>query len=208
MGKNLTLTGMMGVGKSTIGKILAKKLNYNFIDLDNLIEEKEGTSVNLIFKKKGENYFRKIENDIALLELKRENSVISLGGGAFINNSIRKCSKKTSTSFWLDVPIYKLIKRLRNNKQRPLLFNKNKSLSDCKKIYFERKKIYNEADHRIKCNSLRSAEIANKILYLYEKTEIKFKSKNHNYSIIIGKNTINILPKKIKLLCPSTKKLQ
>ena len=115
MGKNLTLTGMMGVGKSTIGKILAKKLNYNFIDLDNLIEEKEGTSVNLIFKQKGENYFRKIENDIALLELKRKNSVISLGGGAFINNTIRKCSKKTSTSFWLDVPIYKLIKRLRNN---------------------------------------------------------------------------------------------
>ena len=171
MGKNLTLTGMMGVGKSTIGKILAKKLNYNFIDLDNLIEEKEGTSVNLIFKKKGENYFRKIENDIALLELKRKNSVISLGGGAFINNTIRKCSKKTSTSFWLDVPIYKLIKRLRDNKQRPLLFNKNKSLSDAvKKIYFERKKIYNEADHRIKCNSLRSEEIANKILYLYEKT--------------------------------------
>ena len=171
MGKNLTLTGMMGVGKSTIGKILAKKLNYNFIDLDKLIEEKEGISVNLIFKKKGENYFRKIENDIALLELKRENSVISLGGGAFINNSIRKCSKKTSTSFWLDVPIYKLIKRLRNNKQRPLLFNKNKNLSDTiKKIYFERKKIYNEADHRIKCDSLRSAEIANKILYLYEKT--------------------------------------
>ena len=122
MGKNLTLTGMMGVGKSTIGKILAKKLNYNFIDLDNLIEEKEGTSVNLIFKQKGENYFRKIENDIALLELKRKNSVISLGGGAFINNTIRKCSKKTSTSFWLDVPIYKLIKRLRDNKQRPLLF--------------------------------------------------------------------------------------
>ena len=171
MGKNLTLTGMMGVGKSTIGNILAKKLNYNFIDLDNLIEEKEGTSVNLIFKQKGENYFRKIENDIALLELKRKNSVISLGGGAFINNTIRKCSKKTSTSFWLDVPIYKLIKRLRDNKQRPLLFNKNKSLSDAvKKIYFERKKIYNEADHRIKCNSLRSEEIANKILYLYEKT--------------------------------------
>ena len=171
MGKNLTLTGMMGVGKSTIGKILAKKLNYNFIDLDNLIEEKEGTSVNIIFKQKGENYFRKIENDIALLELKRKNSVISLGGGAFINNTIRKCSKKTSTSFWLDVPIYKLIKRLRDNKQRPLLFNKNKSLSDAvKKIYFERKKIYNEADFRIKCNSLKSEQIVRKILNLYEKS--------------------------------------
>ena len=175
MGKNLALTGMMGVGKSTIGKILAKKLNYDFIDVDKLIEEKEGSSINLIFKKKGESYFRKVENDIALLELKRENSVISLGGGAFINNTIRRCSKRTSTSFWLDVPIYKLIKRLRNNKQRPLLFNKNKNINETiKKIYFERKKIYNEADHRIKCNSLRTADIVNKILHLYEKTGNKF----------------------------------
>ena len=77
MGKNLTLTGMMGVGKSTIGKILAKKLDYNFIDVDKIIESTEGNSINLIFKNKGESYFRKIENDITLSELKKMNSVIS-----------------------------------------------------------------------------------------------------------------------------------
>ena len=71
MQKNLTLTGMMGVGKSTIGKNLAKKLKYNFIDVDKLIEIKEGTSINLIFKNKSENYFRKLEQDIALTELKK-----------------------------------------------------------------------------------------------------------------------------------------
>ena len=72
MGKNLTLTGMMGVGKSTIGKNLAKKLNYNFIDVDKLIEKKEGSSINLIFKNKSENYFRKIESEITLSELKKK----------------------------------------------------------------------------------------------------------------------------------------
>ena len=168
MRKNLTLTGMMGVGKSTIGKNLAKKLKYNFIDVDKIIEAKEGLSINLIFKNKSESYFRKIENDITLSELKKDNSVISLGGGAFLNKTIRRNAKKFSTSFWLDVPVYELIKRLKKSGQRPLLFKKNID-ETVKKIYFDRKKIYNEADFRIKCNSLKSREIVNKILELYEK---------------------------------------
>ena len=169
MGKNLTLTGMMGVGKSTVGKNLAKKLKYNFIDVDKLIENKEGMSINMIFKNKGESYFRKIENDTTLSVLKKNSSVISLGGGAFLNSSIRRSSKKFSVSFWLDVPIEKLIRRLSKSKQRPLLYKKNIS-ETVKKIYFERKKIYSEADHRIKCQSLTSEEIAKKVIFLYEKS--------------------------------------
>ena len=160
---------MMGVGKSTIGKILAKKLKYNFIDIDKLIEDKEGVSINFVFKNKSESYFRKIENDITLSELKKTSAIISLGGGAFLNNSIRKSAKKLSTSFWLDVPIDVLIKRLKKNGKRPLLLKKNTN-EEVKKIYFARKKIYNEADYRIKCDTLRSEVIARKILNLYEKS--------------------------------------
>tara|TARA_B110001452_G_C15130186_1_gene393846 strand:- start:43 stop:564 length:522 start_codon:yes stop_codon:yes gene_type:complete len=167
--KNLTLTGMMGVGKSTIGKKLAKKLKYNFIDIDKLIEISEGTSIDLIFKTKGENYFRKIENDVTLCELKKNNSVISLGGGGFLNNAIRQSVKKLSISFWLDVPINELIERLKKNRQRPLLYKKDIK-GTIKRIYFERKKIYNEADIRIKCNALKPEEITNKILNFYEKS--------------------------------------
>ena len=159
----------MGVGKSTIGKILAKKLNYKFIDIDKIIEMKEGLSIALIFKNKTESYFRKIEAEVTLLELKKTNSVISLGGGAFMNNSIRKNVKKLSKSIWLDVSIEELIKRLKNNRQRPLLYGKNTN-ETVKKIYFKRKKFYNEADFRVKCDSLRSGEIASKILNLYEKS--------------------------------------
>ena len=172
MRKNLTLTGMMGVGKSTIGKNLAKELNYNFIDIDKLIEIKEGSSINLIFKNKSENYFRKIENEITLLELKKDKSIISLGGGAFLNKSIRKCAKKLSVSFWLDVDVEKLIKRLKKTEKRPLLYKKDLD-ETVKKIYYEREKIYNQADFRIKCGSLKSNEIANKILKLYEKSRNK-----------------------------------
>ncbi len=162
----------MGVGKSTLGKNLAKKLKYNFVDVDKIIEAEEGSSINLIFKNKSENYFRKIENDISLDVLKKTNSVIALGGGAFLNNAIRKVAKKLTVSFWLDVRIDELVKRLSKSRQRPLLFGKNLSQT-VKKIYFERKKIYNEADHRIRCNSLKSEQIAKKILNLYEKSTNK-----------------------------------
>ena len=159
----------MGVGKSTIGKNLAKKLNYNFIDVDKIIEAKEGRSINSIFKNESESYFRKIENDITLAELKKRNSVISLGGGAFLNKTIRRSTKNFSISFWLDVPIYELTIRLKKSRQRPLLFKKNID-ETVKKIYFDRKKIYNEADYRIKCNSLKLEQIVNKILGIYEKS--------------------------------------
>ena len=167
--KNVTLTGMMGVGKSTIGKRLAKKLKYNFIDIDRLIETREKTSINLIFKNKSENYFRKIESEITLQELKKNNSVISLGGGAFLNKLIRASTKKTSISFWLDVDIDILVKRLNKTEKRPLLYKKN--INDTiKKMYLERKKIYKEADYRIKCSFKTSSEIVNKILKSYEKS--------------------------------------
>ena len=169
MGKNLTLTGMMGVGKSTIGKNLAKKLNYNFIDVDKIIEAMEGQSINSIFKNKSESYFRKLENDISLEKLKKKNTVISLGGGAFLNKSIRRAVKNTSVSFWLDVDVAELIKRLKKTKKRPLLHNKNLHFT-VNKIYLERKKTYSEADFRIKCNFLGPDKIVDKILKLYEKS--------------------------------------
>ncbi len=167
MNKNLVLTGMMGVGKSTIGKILAEKLSFNFKDIDNLIEEKEKNSISQIFKKKSEPYFRKIENEVTLRELKNSNNVISLGGGAFLDKSIRRAVKNSGVSFWLDVSGEELIKRLRNSKKRPLLMKKNFS-ENINKIYLERMKTYSESDYRIKCNFLKPEEIASRILNLYE----------------------------------------
>ena len=80
---------MMGVGKSTIGKKLAKKLSLKFIDVDKIIEKKEKNTIKDIFEKKGEYYFRKIEKKITLQQIKKEESLIALGGGAFLNASIR-----------------------------------------------------------------------------------------------------------------------
>ena len=169
MKKNLVLTGMMGVGKSTVGKNLAQKLSYNFVDIDRTIESREGSTINLIFKNKSESYFRKLENEISLEKLRKKNTVISLGGGAFLNKSIRREVKNTSVSFWLDVDVSEIIKRLKKTKKRPLLYNKNLNVT-VNKIYLERKKTYSEADFRIKCNFLGPDKIVDKILKLYEKS--------------------------------------
>ena len=130
--------------------------------------EKTKTSINLIFKNKSENTSENRKWS-TLSELKKEKSVISLGSGAFLSKEIRRNTKKLSVSFWLDVPVDELIKRLKKSRKRPLLFQKNIGEA-VKKIYYERKKIYNEADYRIKCNSLSLNKIVNKILDLYEKS--------------------------------------
>ena len=167
MKKNLVLTGMMGVGKSTIGKKLAKKLKLKFIDIDQIIELKEKSTIREIFEKKGENYFRKIEKNITLEKLKENNLVIALGGGAFINSSLRKKIKESCISFWLDLKVEILLDRLKNVTKRPLL-DKDQLEQTINKIYSERKKIYNESNFRIKCNSMNKDEIVYKIMKLYE----------------------------------------
>ena len=167
MKKNLLLTGMMGVGKSTIGKKLAKKLKLKFVDIDQIIEKKEKMTIKEIFENKGENYFRKTEKKISLEELKNSNTVIALGGGAFMEKSIRNGAKNLSISFWLDVSLQSLLIRLKNVKKRPLL-DKDNLKESIYKIYSERKKIYNKSDFRIKCDSKNTDQIVDKIIKLYE----------------------------------------
>ena len=163
---------MMGVGKSTIGKKLARKLKLKFIDIDRLIEKKEKSSISEIFSQNGESYFRKIEKNITLEELKKDNCVIALGGGAFLNKKVRKVIKKSAISIWLDVNIKNLLPRLRNTKKRPLLNLENME-ETMNKIYSERKKIYEQSDYRIKCNSLEINNILKKINKIYEDSASK-----------------------------------
>ena len=167
MKKNLTLTGMMGVGKSTIGKALSRSLSMEFIDIDKIIEKKIKLSIEEIFKKKGEIFFRKLEEKITLEEIEKSNKIISLGGGAFMNKKIRDYVISYTKSFWLHIDVNQLAKRLDNSKKRPLLINKNVTLT-LGKIYNERKNIYALANHKIDCNNLTTDLIINKIIKLYE----------------------------------------
>ena len=157
---------MMGSGKSSIGSLVAKKLQLNFIDIDNEIETELGLSIKKIFESKGENYFRKFEEKITLKKLKLKPVVISLGGGAFTNRNIRKEVIKNHLSFWLNWSDEILVNRIKNSKKRPLV--SNASENEIIDLIKKRSNIYSKALYKIECDSLTKKEIVKKILNIYE----------------------------------------
>mgnify|MGYP001349230314 CR=1 FL=1 len=157
---------MMGAGKSTIGRLIAKRLNVKFIDIDKIIEKNEKKTIKRIFDENGEKYFRVIEEKITINVIKNKIAVIALGGGAFINNKVREKVLKTCVSVWLKVNIDNLTKRYNKNNRRPLL-NKNRLEADVKKIYQSRKKIYSLANFKINCDNIDKGKIVQKIIELY-----------------------------------------
>ena len=146
---NISLCGMMGSGKSAIGKILANKLDYNFIDVDKMIEIDAKKTIKKIFEEDGEEYFRDLEEKLTINILRHKKTIISLGGGAIINKKIRNSIKKNSYNIYLNVDIDILIKRLQNSKTRPLIYKKNlkKELINLINI---REKFYRKADLIVK----------------------------------------------------------
>jgi len=164
--ENLIFLGMMGSGKSSIGSLVAKKLQLKFIDIDNEIETELGLSIKKIFETKGENYFRKFEEKITLKKLKLNPVVISLGGGAFTNRNIRKEVIKNHLSFWLNWSDEILVNRIKNSKKRPLV--SNASENEIIDLIKKRSNIYAKALYKIECDSLTKKEIVKKILNIYE----------------------------------------
>ena len=144
--KNVCIMGLMGSGKSIIGKNLSKNLNLKFYDTDKEIELKTKKKISAIFEEKGESYFRDIEEKICIEILTNENCVISLGGGSITSKKIRKLIKKNSYSIYLQVKLNILQKRLKFSRKRPLLnknFDRRKILQS---IFKDRQKYYERAD--------------------------------------------------------------
>jgi len=167
LNKNIVLIGMMGSGKSTIGYLLSKSSNLKYVDIDKLIEKETGLKIYSIFEKKGEEYFRNIEEKITLKLLKSKKNIISLGGGGFINKNIRKEVLKNNISFWLSWRSSTIIQRILKSKKRPLAINSSEN--DLKRLIGDRSKIYSEANFKINCENLTKNMISKQILEIYEK---------------------------------------
>jgi len=168
--KNISLIGYMGAGKSSIGKKLARELNFNFIDTDNLIEDFTGEKIVDIFRNKGEIYFRKVESQILEKVFKTNNNIISTGGGIILNKKNRVLLKEQSIVIWLWSSVKKIFERTNGIQKRPLLKTKDEDkafkllknriplYADASDILFENekysikeivKRIYNEVSEKI-----------------------------------------------------------
>jgi len=124
---NLALIGFMGAGKTSVGKTLAEKIHFNFLDTDRIIEESQGLCINEIFKKKGEKKFREIEKALISKTLNQsKNTIFSLGGGAVLDPHTVKELKKYCHIIWLWTPLEEALQRT-NSHTRPLLshFSRN-----------------------------------------------------------------------------------
>ena len=164
--KNIVFLCMMGSGKSSIGKLVSKKLKLDFFDIDRCIEKELNLSIAEIFKRKGETIFRDLEEQITLNILKKKNKIIALGGGAFLNKNIQKAVLLNDISFWLKWSPEIIIKRINNSSKRPLAFKANKS--ELTYLIKKRSRIYAKAMHHLNCDDLSKDDIVRKIINIYE----------------------------------------
>ena len=166
---NIVLTGMMGAGKTAVGKLLAEKLKMNFFDMDEKIEERTAMKISKIFKEKGEAAFRKIEANLVDCISLLDNMVISTGGGVVLNKKNLDNFRKKGKIIYLKAKPEVLYERIKNKKGRPLLTAVSDPLIEMKKIYNKRKKYYADCDYTVFTAHLTPFDIAEKIISLIKK---------------------------------------
>tara|TARA_B100000959_G_C14774809_1_gene539043 strand:+ start:66 stop:557 length:492 start_codon:yes stop_codon:yes gene_type:complete len=158
---NIYLIGMMGTGKSMIGKLLTEKIDYPFVDLDEKIEKSAGKSITNIFENDGEENFRKLESEQLRFY---SNSIIACGGGVVLTQKNKSYIKKNGTTILLTAAMEELSHRLKDSNSRPL-FSDEKSENTLKKIWIERKMDYlDTADHIIETDHKTYEEITDEII--------------------------------------------
>lgn len=148
--RNVSLIGMPGGGKSTVGRQLAKRLGRLFVDSDAVIEQRLGESIRGFFEREGEAAFRQVEQEV-LAELTGADVaglVLATGGGVVLREANRLCLRERSTVLYLRSSPDELFRRLRHDTQRPLLQVAD-PLDRLRELYFERDPLYRGTDHYI-----------------------------------------------------------
>lgn len=161
--KPLVLIGLMGAGKSTIGRRLAKKLGWKFIDSDDEIVEAAGCSIADIFAIHGEGIFRDLEARVIKRLMQRSHCVIATGGGAWIQESVRTDIKTHATSVWLRAQLPVLLSRVEHRSHRPLLETGDKQ-GILQKLMDERYPLYEKADITVDSGATSHEKVVDAVL--------------------------------------------
>jgi shikimate kinase len=165
---NIYLVGFMGTGKTSVGRLLAEKKVWNFVDLDELIELKEQCRIVDIFAKEGEPYFRKIEKKTLKEVATQKGFVVACGGGIVLDKDNIKLMKKTGNLICLDASTDKILKRVAASSHRPLLNvgDQKKRITLLKKM---RQPYYMQADKVIDTSRLSVKQVADEIAKIVKK---------------------------------------
>ena len=161
--KTIVLIGMMGSGKTTIGKLLGEKLTLRSIDIDVIIEQNEKRTVSEIFQNEGEKYFRNIERKTIKKNFTNKDLIISLGGGAFEDQLTQELLLKNSTVIYLKTSPNVILERIKHNTNRPLLKNQM-TVEKIQSIILQRQKNYELANITILTDNKNTDKIVDEIL--------------------------------------------
>ena len=166
--KSVVLVGLMGVGKSRIGIELAKYLKMPFFDSDSEIERAAGLTVQEIFQKFGEHEFRQGEKKVIIRLLSGQPIVLATGGGAFMQEDVRKTTKEKAISIWLKASLETLLERTSRNQKRPLLMGVDRE-EKLKELMLARNPIYETADIAMDTDGFSPRDMARSIVAELEK---------------------------------------
>jgi shikimate kinase len=165
---NIILTGFMGTGKSTVGKIISERLNLNYVDIDDLIEKTVGMKISEIFNRFGEERFRDIETEMVKLITKKKGQVISTGGGVVLRDENLYYLKSSGIVFCLTASPDTIFERIKDGKNRPLLQGSNQKEMIIE-LMTKRKPYYKKADLMIDTDSLTAEKVAEIIIKEYKR---------------------------------------
>lgn len=150
--RNIYLVGLMGAGKTTIGRALAKRLDYHFVDSDHEIEARTGVSLPTIFEIEGEAGFRKREEQVIADLAAVDSHVVATGGGAVLRADNRRNLQASGLVIYLDVPLTTLCERTRHDRNRPLL-QVSDPLQKLRELHAQRDPLYRSIADLVVCGS-------------------------------------------------------
>ena len=174
----ITLIGMMGTGKSKLGRLVAKNLNFNFYDVDTLIENKFKTSIKDLFMKYGESFFRNIEVEtikklIFNIRKNNEKVIISIGGGGFDNKETRELLLQYTNVIWLNTPVHILVERVGEGSKRPMI--KGDARKSINKLLKKRTRFYSLSHYQLDTYKLSQKQVTEEIIKLISSQNNKAK---------------------------------